>query len=121
MHLLSEIPGERPRRQPEWLKSGFVLTWTRKQRRLDGTDAGTSYSVRLIVFQPPADMLIRLARFIVSPRWQDATLDPYVLVDLALYSWYERIDRIAWDVTNRARVDEEVFCPALSEVRQPRS
>ena len=45
--------------------------------------------------------------FVLSPSWTDVTVDPFKLVDIALASWYERIDKIAWDVTNLIRADEE--------------
>ncbi|KAH8881790.1 hypothetical protein GQ53DRAFT_667085, partial [Thozetella sp. PMI_491] len=111
MHFLVEYPGDLPQHQPRWLRSGLVMTW-------DQPDSGGSfvegpYSVRLIVFSPPAEMLRRLSKFIISPQWKDATIDPYVLIDLALFSWYETVDRIAWLVTKRVRADEvDIFSRA---------
>ncbi|KAK4234186.1 hypothetical protein C8A03DRAFT_47425 [Achaetomium macrosporum] len=114
MHFLVEIPRtETPERQPDWLKWGLVLSWLPKARAQTpgcharpGPEPGAAYTVALIVFQPPVDVLDRLIRFVQSARWTDANVDPYVLVDIALVSWYHRIDKVAWEVTNLVRQDE---------------
>ncbi|KAK3311096.1 uncharacterized protein B0T15DRAFT_520372 [Chaetomium strumarium] len=114
MHFLVEIPRtETPERQPDWLKWGFLLSWRPKvQARIPDCHAGpspepvTEYTIELIVFQPPIDTFKRLFDFVRSAHWTDATFDPYVLVDIALVSWYHRIDRVAWTVTELIRKDE---------------
>jgi hypothetical protein len=52
------------------------------------------------------DTLRRLFDFVQSAHWTAATVDPYVLVDIALVSWYHRIDEVAWMVTDLIREDE---------------
>lgn len=66
-----------------------------------------TYAVGLLLFRPPFDALPSLVDFIKSPKWMTATYDPYVLADIALVAWYHCIDRIAWDVTNLIRTEEE--------------
>jgi hypothetical protein len=103
MHFLVEIPRTNSstpeNRQPEWLKWGFFLTWLPTRR-------AATYTVALIVFEPPVETLERLLEFVRSPNWTDVTVDPYVLVDIALVSWYHRVDKVAWEVTNLIRNDE---------------
>ena len=65
-------------------------------------------------------MLQRLAGFIISTKWETATRDPYVLVDIALYSWYERIDRVAWDITHLARRHEKVQFATMKQEKAQR-
>lgn len=66
-----------------------------------------TYTVGLLLFSPPVEALQRLVEFVKSPRWRTATFDPYVLIDIALVAWYHRIDKVAWDVTNLIRAEEE--------------
>ncbi|KAK4118233.1 hypothetical protein N657DRAFT_694550 [Parathielavia appendiculata] len=108
MHFLAEIPGSNtPDRQPEWLKWGFVLTWLPKVATSSAAVQDSAYTVSLIVFQPPVETMDHLVRLVRSSNWMDATVDPYVLVDIALVSWYHRIDKVAWQVTKLIRTDEE--------------
>ncbi len=109
MHFLAGIPMvDSPDRQPEWLKWGFVLTWLPSlQGGPEGTTLQTTYTVSLILFQPPVETLQRLIAFVQSPSWTEAMADPYVLVDLALLSWYHRIDKAAWDVNTLIRTEEQ--------------
>ncbi|KAG7292171.1 hypothetical protein NEMBOFW57_002206 [Staphylotrichum longicolle] len=96
-----------PNRQPEWLKWGFVLTWLPKLAPTSRALPRATYTVTLILFQPPVETMERLIEFAISPNWTDATIDPHVLVDIALVSWYDRIDKVSWEVTNLVRTDEE--------------
>jgi hypothetical protein len=108
MHFLAVIPGNRQNQQPEWLKSGVVL-YRKPSRPIHGNqDAEETYRVLLLVFQPCTHMLQRLAKFVQSSEWETAVIDPYVLVDMALFSWYERIDEVAWTITDLTRTAEEV-------------
>lgn len=108
MHFLAATPMmDSPNRQPEWLKWGFVLTWLPKLGPTSRGLPGATYTVALILFQPPVETMERLIDFVISPNWTDATIDPYVLVDIALVSWYHRIDKASWEVTNLVRTDEE--------------
>jgi hypothetical protein len=111
MHFLAATPNTNSaERQPEWLKWGFLLTWLPKPGPIFQGVPQTTYTVALIVFEPPAHTIKRLARFVDSDNWTHATVDPYVLVDIALVSWYHRIDEVAWEVTDLVRADEqEVF------------
>ncbi|KAK1757076.1 hypothetical protein QBC47DRAFT_451539 [Echria macrotheca] len=105
MHFLSEVPSTDAgsNRQPEWLKWGFILTWTPKP----ATSAPTRHTVSLIAFDPPVETMQRLVSLLRSPSWTDVTVDPYLLVDIALASWHERIDQVAWEVNRMVRADEE--------------
>ncbi|EAQ84503.1 hypothetical protein CHGG_08517 [Chaetomium globosum CBS 148.51] len=117
MHFLGAVPSmDSLDRQPEWLKSGFILTWlprtAQARRPLNSSSAPPevtqmTYTVGLLLFSPPVEALQRLVEFVKSPRWRTATFDPYVLVDIALVAWYHRIDKVAWDVTNLIRAEEE--------------
>lgn len=116
MHFLAGIPRmDSPNQQPEWLKWGFVLSWLPKTAQAQTTICPSSvraiprmtYTIMLIVFQHPVETLQQLIRCVQSPNWTDATIDPYVLVDIALSSWYHRIDKVAWEVTNLIRNEEE--------------
>lgn len=122
MHFLGEIPRiDAVDRQPDWLKWGFLLTWQPKVQTSTAhgpsaavevtpaapTTTAASHAVTLIVFQPPVETLERLIWFVRSPDWTDATLDPYVLVDIALFTWHQRIDKVAWEVTDLIRADEK--------------
>lgn len=102
MHFLGEVPSTDPgNRQPEWLKWGFILTWK------PTTPGMTPRAVSLVAFEPPVETLQRLVCLWQSPTWIDVTLDPYILVDIALASWHERIDKVAWEVNSMVRADEE--------------
>ena len=119
MHFLAEIPQTNsPNRQPEWIKWGFVLTWlptanANANAETTGQPSGctaapeVTYKVALVVFEPPVETMERLVHLVQSSNWTDVTVDPYVLVDVALVSWYHRIDRIAWEVTDLVRTDEK--------------
>lgn len=96
-----------PDRQPEWLKWGFVLTWLPKLGPTPSGSTPPTYTISLILFEPPVETMERLIDFVLSPNWTDAVADPYVLVDIALVSWYHRIDKVSWEVTNLVRTDEE--------------
>ncbi|KAL2154657.1 hypothetical protein VTH82DRAFT_3333 [Thermothelomyces myriococcoides] len=64
----------------------------------------------MLAFAPPDEVFDALADFMESARWADATVDPYVLVDVTLLSWYHCIDNLAWGVTTLVRTEEqEVF------------
>lgn len=115
MHFLGAIPRmDSLDRQPEWIKSGFILTWLPKTaHQTPNSSSGPrgltqmTYAVGLLLFRPPFDALPSLVDFVKSSKWRTATSDPYVLADIALVSWYHCIDRIAWDVTNLIRTEEE--------------
>jgi hypothetical protein len=101
MHFLGENP-EVDTRDPAWLKWGFILTW---QPRNSSTLA--SFTITLLVFQPPVETLTQLMQFVQSPHWTDVTLDPYALVSICLASWHQRIDEVAWEVNSTmVRADE---------------
>lgn len=108
MHFLAATPMmDSPDRQPEWLKWGLVLTWLPKLGPTPWWLTQRTYTVALILFEPPVEAMERLVDFALSPAWTDATVDPYVLVDIALVSWYHRIDKVSWEVTDLVRADEE--------------
>ncbi|KAK4173350.1 hypothetical protein QBC36DRAFT_336027 [Triangularia setosa] len=113
MHFLVKIPttASQPNMEEGWLKWGFVMTWQPKPARSQQPSAGAAvkpdYSVTLIAFQPPLESIEALVGFILSPTWTHVNADPYVLVDVALSSWYQRVDRLAWDVTHLVRTDEK--------------
>ncbi|KAK4247700.1 hypothetical protein C7999DRAFT_14304 [Corynascus novoguineensis] len=115
MHFLVELPQkDRPNEQPNWLHWGFVMTWLPKIVRTASTSttsqSNKKYSVALIAFQPPFEMFQRIFNFVRFANWADVTVDPYVLVDLALMSWYHRFDQVAWEVTALVRTEEiDVF------------
>ena len=111
MHFLAAAPMmDSPNGQPGWIKWGFVLSWLPNLKAGPGGLAGTTYTVALILFQPPVEMLDRLLTVVQSRAWTDTTVDPYVLVDIALVSWYHRVDQVAWQVTDLIRAEEqEIF------------
>ena len=41
-------------------------------------------------------------------KWEAILEDPYQLLDMAFDAWYERIDKGAWEMTDRARRVEMV-------------
>ncbi|SPQ25613.1 f403d8b6-5647-4e1b-8912-a4d8e3583c39 [Thermothielavioides terrestris] len=115
MHFLAVVPAaDIPGRQPNWQKWGFVLTWFPKTEKPQTDNPApnlaaapeTTYTVAAIVFEPPVETLQRLISFGQSANWTDATVDPFVLVDIALASWYHRVDDVAWRVTHLVREDE---------------
>ncbi|KAK4168367.1 hypothetical protein QBC43DRAFT_117290 [Cladorrhinum sp. PSN259] len=104
MHFMSEVPSTDPtNKQPHWLKWAFILTW--KPATAPGGSA--TYKVTLIAFEPPVETLKQLVDILRSPNWTDVTVDPYMLVNLALGSWHERIDKVAWEVNDMVRAEEE--------------
>ncbi|KAK4223942.1 hypothetical protein QBC38DRAFT_424511 [Podospora fimiseda] len=111
MHFLSEVPSTDPSNpHPDWLKWAFILEWHPVT-----SESTTTYAVSLIVFQPPAETLKLLVQLLQSPNWTDVTIDPYILVNLSLSSWHERIEQVAWDVKDLVRTDEtDIFRRAQS-------
>ncbi|KAH6857054.1 hypothetical protein B0I37DRAFT_390079 [Chaetomium sp. MPI-CAGE-AT-0009] len=116
MHFLSAVPHmDSPNRQPEWIQSGFILTWLPRTVQAQTPNPSSdprgltqmTYAVGLVLFQPPVDVLQRLVEFVQSPKWRTATSDPYILADVALVGWYHRIDELAWDVTSLVRTEEQ--------------
>ncbi|KAK3986193.1 hypothetical protein QBC44DRAFT_248725 [Cladorrhinum sp. PSN332] len=102
MHFLSEVPSTDPGNcQPQWLKWGFILKWQ------PAAPGSTTYSVSLIAFEPPVETLKQLVQLWQSSNWTDVAIDPYILVNVALASWHERIDQVAWEVNGMVRADEE--------------
>ena len=112
MHFLTGRPGsDPPDRQPEWVKWGFVLTWLPKTALTQTTNPPSgpvaTYTVTMIVFQPPGEIFKDIVRFVNSSSWADATVDPYILVDITLVSWYRLVDKIAWEATKLILADEK--------------
>ena len=109
MHFLVEVPNpDSPNDQPQWIKSGLVLKFSPRSHGHSNANSSTVYTVKLIMFRPPVEMFAKAVSFIQSDKWADAIRDPYLLIDLALTSWYERIDEVAWSVTSLVRDDETV-------------
>lgn len=99
---------EAPNEQPEWVKWSCALTWLPKAASCDPvTTQPRTYSVAMIVFAPPREVFRSLGEFIKSPKWTDATVDPYVLADIVLLSWYHHVDQLAWGVTKLVRNEEK--------------
>ncbi|CAP71653.1 uncharacterized protein PODANS_6_60 [Podospora anserina S mat+] len=113
MHFLVKIPttASQPNQHEPWLKWGFVMTW--KPKPMTPTERDTvepensEYCVTFLAFQPPLESIQALVTFILSSTWNHVNNDPYVIVDVALSSWYQRVDSIAWDVTHLVRTDEK--------------
>ncbi|KAL2163775.1 hypothetical protein VTH06DRAFT_5834 [Thermothelomyces fergusii] len=111
MHFLAGVAlVDEPNEQSEWIKWGFALTWLPKTASCDDTvlvQLRGVYSVVMVTFAPPDKVAHALSDFIDSRRWTNATVDPYVLVDIALLSWYRFLDRLVWGVTTLVRIEEQ--------------
>lgn len=111
MHFLAAIPSNEPGEQRNWLKPGLFLKWHKSKRPYDGSrrpSAQPFTGVTMICFAPIIQLVKKIISLGASPTWDDVLVDPFLLVDMAFSSWYDRVDMISWDVTERARAIEQV-------------
>ncbi|KAK4193996.1 hypothetical protein QBC40DRAFT_291548 [Triangularia verruculosa] len=110
MHFLVKIPTTASQQNSvePWLKWGFIMTWQPKTvTPTTGAGVKPEYSVTFLAFQPPFESTKALVDFIRSPTWTHVNTDPYVIVEVVISSWYQRVDSLAWEVTDLVREDEK--------------
>jgi hypothetical protein len=111
MHFLAEVPSKiSDSHPPDWLKVGCVVSWAPVQS--SGTLGTSSHQntnkVTFVIFTPPPTLIPKISQLLKSGQWIKAIQDPYVLIDIIFASWYERIDKSAWEVTRRGVDIEKV-------------
>jgi len=117
MRLLAIVPSVHdPSKGPDWIKTLLILRWKPKPGATNG-----EHVVTLIAYRPPAVLRTALFKFWDDEdTWTRAIFDPYVLVSLALASWYERLDQLAWDIIDLIHAEEKaVFEQSAETGREP--
>ena len=106
VHFLGETPSSKSADAPsEWLTFGFFLTWSPQE-----TSRLQAKNTTLLLFEPPSSMRESVQDLSVSKhgKWEIFLEDPYQLLVLAFDAWFRRIDKAAWEMTDRARTIEQV-------------
>ena len=106
-HFLGETPSSKSADAPsEWLTFGFFLTWSPQ-----GTSRLQAKNTTLLLFEPPSSMGNGVQDLSESGhgKWVTFLEDPYQLLSLAFDAWFRRIDKAAWEMTDRARTIEKVI------------
>lgn len=96
----------------DWIKSGIMLRWLSNPSMQQVGDADRS-PVILLCFEPTSKLLERLQHLVDSANWEFILQDPYILVDIVISTWYERLDESAWAITSRVSTIEKVSLPSL--------
>jgi hypothetical protein len=69
----------------------------------------------MLAFQPRAGLVQQFIDYLDDPDaakiFRSVLEDPYILVDLALGSWYKRVESSAKEMTRRVRSIEEAGTP----------
>lgn len=100
----------------DWIKSGLMLRWLSNPSMQQVGDADRS-PVILLCFEPTYKLLERLQHLVDSANWEFILQDPYILVDIVISTWYERLDESAWEITSRVSTIEKVSFPSLPHFR----
>lgn len=110
IHFLGAVPFTE---KTSWINSGLVLKWSEAKTPNNTSSMSTSHpfqQVTLICFEPTIGFWQKINGLFKSSDWEDILQDPYLLINIAFESWFERIDDSAWNVTDLSRGIEMVCC-----------